>query len=338
MPALDAGLLDRLLGATLPPAIVATMRRTTTTSCWPGRTRRRARWRRARPWRCRASWTSGRRPPRRPLSGARRRRRGSGPRWRQAGATRRRRRAAAARRVLRAARRPRPPLGPLLVGAGAAVAGGWSRSRARAWPPGSPSRRVPQRHRQDRPHRQRRAPQRHPVRGRLPRLGRRRRRCSSSTTRASRPAPARRDPRCPTRSRSTTSRATTGLTRRFDFRPREPGWVFSFRYLGDIDGDGDAELIGGYGDPRDASQALLPFMIDWDGGAGRYRITPLQAAPPPHVGATRPPPSRSSPPTGGASPCTAARASAVRLPRAGLRGRPEAAADRHRRGAASRAR
>ena len=46
-----------------------------------------------------------------------------------------------------------------------------------------------------------------------------------------------------------------GLRRRFTFRPRQPGWVFSFRYVGDVDGDGDAELIGGYGDPRDASQA-----------------------------------------------------------------------------------
>jgi hypothetical protein len=77
-----------------------------------------------------------------------------------------------------------------------------------------------------------------------------------------------------------------GLRERLRFRPREPGWVFSFRFLGDIDGDGDAELIGGFGDPRDASQAQIPFMIDW--GGGRYRITALLAKPPEPVGATRP--------------------------------------------------
>jgi hypothetical protein len=77
-----------------------------------------------------------------------------------------------------------------------------------------------------------------------------------------------------------------GLRERLRFRPREPGWVFSFRYLGDIDGDGDAELIGGYGDPRDASQAQIPFMIDW--GGGRYRITPLLAEPPEPIGTPRP--------------------------------------------------
>ena len=48
--------------------------------------------------------------------------------------------------------------------------------------------------------------------------------------------------------------------------------MFSFRYLGDIDGDGDAELIGGYGDPRDASQAAAPVHGRL-GAARRYRIT-----------------------------------------------------------------
>jgi hypothetical protein len=81
-------------------------------------------------------------------------------------------------------------------------------------------------------------------------------------------------------------RSGTGLRERLRFQPSQSGWVFSFRYLGDIDGDGDAELIGGYGNPRAASQAELPFMVDWSGG--RYRITALQAAPPKPVGATRP--------------------------------------------------
>jgi hypothetical protein len=79
-----------------------------------------------------------------------------------------------------------------------------------------------------------------------------------------------------------------GLRKRLDFQPEQPGWVFSYRYHGDIDGDGDAELIGGYGDPRDASQAQIPFMLDWDEAGDRYRLTTLQAVAPPHVGAPRP--------------------------------------------------
>jgi hypothetical protein len=79
-----------------------------------------------------------------------------------------------------------------------------------------------------------------------------------------------------------------GLRQRLDFQPEQPGWVFSYRYHGDVDGDGDAELIGGYGDPRDAAQAQIPFMLDWDEGSERYRLTALQAVPPPHVGAARP--------------------------------------------------
>jgi hypothetical protein len=79
-----------------------------------------------------------------------------------------------------------------------------------------------------------------------------------------------------------------GLRKRLVFQPEQPGWVFSYRYHGDVDGDGDAELIGGYGDPRDASQAQIPFMLDWDEAGERYRLTALQAVPPPRVGATRP--------------------------------------------------
>lgn len=74
-------------------------------------------------------------------------------------------------------------------------------------------------------------------------------------------------------------RSGNGLRLRFRFQPDKPGHVFQFRFLGDVDGDGEEELVGGYGVPGEASQALLPFMIDWDEGRSRYRLTSLQPAP-----------------------------------------------------------
>ena len=74
-------------------------------------------------------------------------------------------------------------------------------------------------------------------------------------------------------------RSGNGLKLRFSFQPDRPGLVYQHRFLGDIDGDGEEELVGGWGVPGEASQALLPFMVDWDEGANRYRLTSLQPAP-----------------------------------------------------------
>jgi hypothetical protein len=74
-------------------------------------------------------------------------------------------------------------------------------------------------------------------------------------------------------------RSGNGLKLRFRFQPDRPGLVYQHRYLGDIDGDGEEELVGGWGVPGEASQALLPFMVDWDEGGNRYRLTSLQPAP-----------------------------------------------------------
>jgi hypothetical protein len=74
-------------------------------------------------------------------------------------------------------------------------------------------------------------------------------------------------------------RSGNGLKLRFRFQPEQPGLVYQHRFLGDIDGDGEEELVGGWGVPGEASQALLPFMVDWDEGGNRYRLTSLQPAP-----------------------------------------------------------
>ena len=67
---------------------------------------------------------------------------------------------------------------------------------------------------------------------------------------------------------------------RFRFQPDVAGARFQIRYDGDLDGDGDEEVIGGYGFQSEASLALLPFLIDWDAASGDYRITSLQTDPP----------------------------------------------------------
>jgi hypothetical protein len=67
------------------------------------------------------------------------------------------------------------------------------------------------------------------------------------------------------------------LTEAFRFQPEDGKTaVFRYRFLGDLDHDGDEELIGGYGCPQDQSEALLPFAVYWDDPAARYRIASLQ--------------------------------------------------------------
>jgi hypothetical protein len=70
------------------------------------------------------------------------------------------------------------------------------------------------------------------------------------------------------------------LVRAFRFEPRPLGagreaLLFQFRFIGDIDGDGADELVGGYGTPAIRGELLLPFAVDWDEDAGRYRVVSL---------------------------------------------------------------
>ena len=49
-----------------------------------------------------------------------------------------------------------------------------------------------------------------------------------------------------------------------------------YRFSGDLNGNGEAELIGGYGYPREASLALVPFIVFWDDASGRYKLVSLE--------------------------------------------------------------
>jgi hypothetical protein len=70
------------------------------------------------------------------------------------------------------------------------------------------------------------------------------------------------------------------LTEAFRFQPEDGKTaVFRYRFLGDLDHDGDEELIGGYGRPQDHSEALLPLAVYWDDAAARYEIASLQNEP-----------------------------------------------------------
>ena len=55
--------------------------------------------------------------------------------------------------------------------------------------------------------------------------------------------------------------------------------LFQFRFIGDVDGDGADELIGGYGTPAIRGELLLPFAVDWDEDASRYRLVSLGSEP-----------------------------------------------------------
>ena len=76
------------------------------------------------------------------------------------------------------------------------------------------------------------------------------------------------------------------LRQAFEFQPETPAARFKIRYDKDLDGDGEAELIGGYGFRDQMSEALMPFVVHWASGTGRYRISSLQTIPPKLVGKT----------------------------------------------------
>ena len=69
------------------------------------------------------------------------------------------------------------------------------------------------------------------------------------------------------------------LVRRLRFEPEVNGSPALFLYRGavDVDGDGDLEIIGGFGrSGRDQGrQALVPFAIDWNNADGRYQVVSL---------------------------------------------------------------
>lgn len=65
------------------------------------------------------------------------------------------------------------------------------------------------------------------------------------------------------------------LVENFRFQPKNDTAVFNHVFLGDIDDNGEEELVGGYGIPREASEALLPFIIYWDNSRSRYKIDSL---------------------------------------------------------------
>jgi hypothetical protein len=67
------------------------------------------------------------------------------------------------------------------------------------------------------------------------------------------------------------------LVERFHFQPREPGFLYQYRYLGDLDSNDEVELYGGFGRNAESSLALLPFILRWDDESASYQITTLQA-------------------------------------------------------------
>jgi hypothetical protein len=76
------------------------------------------------------------------------------------------------------------------------------------------------------------------------------------------------------------------LVLRLNFEPRPDPQrsyaVFQYRGTADVDGDGAAELIGGYAyaGSDQGRQALVPFAVNWDGDSRRYRVVPLDLGPP----------------------------------------------------------
>lgn len=80
------------------------------------------------------------------------------------------------------------------------------------------------------------------------------------------------------------------LVKGLDFEPARLGdeeLLFQFRGIGDIDGDGAEELIGGYGTPAIRGELLIPFAVEWDADAGGYRLIALTSTPPEFATAPR---------------------------------------------------
>jgi hypothetical protein len=68
------------------------------------------------------------------------------------------------------------------------------------------------------------------------------------------------------------------LIRAFQFRPQKLGdelVLYQFRDIGDIDGDGADELVGGWGTDAIPGELLLPFALDWDTADKTYRMVSL---------------------------------------------------------------
>lgn len=73
------------------------------------------------------------------------------------------------------------------------------------------------------------------------------------------------------------------LRRAFAFEPRLLGdeqTHFQYRDVGDIDGDGADELVGGYGTEAIKGELLVPFALDWDADSRGYRLVSLTPEPP----------------------------------------------------------
>ena len=69
------------------------------------------------------------------------------------------------------------------------------------------------------------------------------------------------------------------LKERFSFQPDRPA-VFQYRAAADIDGDGDEELIAGYGPTVHSGELLVPFALVWNDDAGGYQIVNLHPSAP----------------------------------------------------------
>jgi len=70
------------------------------------------------------------------------------------------------------------------------------------------------------------------------------------------------------------------LRRAFRFAPTGRRAQFEYRALLDVDGDGATELVGGWDFPDEARNAMVPFAVDWDDGANRYNLVPLDLGAP----------------------------------------------------------